>query len=147
MEEFKAPSGKQVVINPAPFKDALALKQAIASEFARSDFKMDLDFGGKVGSLKDMEFDIAQIAKLAALVDSSEVVYKALFTCLSRCSHDKEKITEATFEPEDHRQDYYEIVLACIRVNLGPFFKGLLSKFAPILQALPTRTQTDGSQK
>jgi len=141
--EFLAPSGKKVVINAAPFRDVMALKQAIASEIANSKFKIDLDFSGQAASFKDMDFDVAEIVKLLALVDSSDAVYGKMLSCLVRCTHNGEKITENTFEPEDFRQDYYEIVLACLKVNLGPFFKGLLSKFAPFLQAYQNRMQTN----
>lgn len=149
MTEFFAPSGKKVVINPAPFKDAMALKQAIASEFANSNFKMDIDFSGKASAniaQADMDFDIAQIGKLVALMDSSPLVYEKLLICLSRCLYDGEKIIEASFEPVEARGDYYDIVFACMKENLAPFLKGLVSKFAPFLQTYQMRTQSEKSQ-
>jgi len=36
-----------------------------------------------------------------------------------------EKITPATFEKEENREQYYPILVECLKVNLAPFFKGL----------------------
>lgn len=146
--EFITPSGKKAVINPAPFQDSMALKQSIAAVIATSPIKIDIDFASaKNGDISNIDFDVAEIAKLIALIDASPLIQEKLFTCLIRCTHNGEKITMATFEPEDARQDYYDIVLACLKVNIAPFFKGLLSKFAPLMEAFTARVQANKSEK
>lgn len=124
--EFTAQSGAKVRINPADFRDAMALKSAIAKEISKSDFDLS------AGSLTD-KIDIADFAKIALAVDSSDTVYDCMFKCLVRCTYDGQKITEATFEDVNSRQDYYEIVIACLKENLLPFFGGLVSKLKPLL--------------
>ena len=130
MAEFVAASGAKVVINTAPFKDVMALKSAIGKELANSSFNLPLDMSLK--NLKDVDFDIAAFGKLILLVDSSEEVNKHLFSCLARCLRNDEKITLNTFEIEDARQDYYEIVISCLKVNLSPFLKALISQLPQI---------------
>ena len=107
--EFTAPSGATVVINPAPWKDAKALKRAIEREMAIA------------GSLDLRAF---------LLTDSSEAVDAALLVCLSRCLYGGEKIIEATFDKPENRQDYYEIAYQCGKVNLGPLWGNLLLRLS-----------------
>ncbi len=123
--EFLAPSGAKVVIGLAPFQDAIALKNAMAKELALTG--MDL----KVEGLKD--FDVAVLLPALLAMDSSPVVYAAMFKCLARCSYNGDKITETTFEPAEARGDYYDIIIACAKENLSPFFKGLASKLKPFM--------------
>lgn len=128
MTEFTASSGAKVKVNPADFKDAMALKSAIAKELSKADFDLSLKM--------DKDVNPADFAKMALAVDSSPVVYDCLFKCLARCTYDGQKITEATFEDVSAREDYYEIVLACLKENLSPFFKGLISKLSPFLDKI-----------
>jgi len=139
--EFFAPSEKKVVINIASIEESMALKDAIVSEFARSGIKIDVALES-LNSASDIDFDVASIARLVALIDSSPVVRDRILDCLKKCTHDREKITLKTFEPEDYRQDYYPVMMQCLKVNLAPFFKGPLSKFAPFLRAYQSRMQS-----
>lgn len=139
MTEFTATSGAKVKINPADFRSAMALKSSIAKEISNSDFEVS-------GFNLEKDINIADFAKLALSVDSSPAVYKALFDCLARCTYDGQKITEATFEDINARKDYYEIVIACLKENLLPFFNGLVSKLNTIMDKLP-KGQTEESQK
>lgn len=133
MPEIQVPSGKQVLINPAPFQDAMTLKSAIGKAISGSDVEISIDFAKE---LKTQEFDLASIVKLAALVDSDAAINEALMKCLIRCTYDGEKITMQTFEPVEAREDYYPIVLACLKENIGPFFKSQLSRLLPAMEAL-----------
>lgn len=123
MRKIDVESGAEVVIREAPFRDAIALKNAIASEAGNSG----LDVSNISGDT-DMSELIAPLLKAVLSVDSSERVYDALFSCLKRCSYNGEKITEATFEPKEARADYYVIAFECAKENLSPFFEGLRSK-------------------
>lgn len=129
--QFTTKSGSKVVINQASFQEAMALKNAVASEFSKSSVKLDFK-----GSLTETEFDLADLIKAFFQIDSSEQVQKAVFGCLARCLRNGEKITMDTFENDpDARKDYYEIVIACVKENLSPFFSGLLSEFGKVYQA------------
>lgn len=127
--EFTTNNGIKVKINPADFKDAIALKSAFAKEVASANFELDFK------SLSE-NIDLAEIVKLAAAVDSSELVQEKIFKCLARCTYDGQRITEATFEDMAAREDYYQIVIECLKVNLSPFFKGLISKLSPLMAKL-----------
>ena len=101
------------------------LKSAIQREL--KGINLDLD-------LTDLKHaDLSALFEGALAVDSSEPVFAALFKCLLRCTYNGHKITLATFEPEDARQDYYDIAVACVRVNLSPFF----SRLSAMLERLP----------
>ncbi len=123
--EFKSISGKKIVINAADFQDVLELKSAIGRVMSGSDFSFNVDANK---SVNEQEFDVAAIAKIALLVDSSPEIQDVMFKCLARCTRGGEKITLNTFEDIDAREDYYEIVIACLKENLRPFFKALLSQ-------------------
>jgi hypothetical protein len=105
--EFRTANGVEVKINMADFITSMKL-------------------------IKSGAIDSIVQAILAA--DSSVEVEGALFKCLERCLYGNNKITRDTFEPVEAREDYYEIVIACLKVNLLPFFKPLLSKL-DVLQA------------
>lgn len=139
MTEFTATSGANVKINPADFKSAMALKSAVAKELSKSEFEVS-------GFDMEKDVNIADFAKMALAVDSSPLVYDCLFKCLVRCTYNGQKITEATFEDVEARQDYYEIVLACLKENLLPFFNGLVSKLKPFMDKLP-KNQAAESQE
>lgn len=138
MSEFKAPSGAKFKINPANFKDAMALKSAIAKEISSANVSFDIDLSK--GANQDI--DAMDFAKLVAVVDASDRVNECLFKCLIRCTYNGEKITHATFEPVEAREDYYEIVFACLKENIAPFFKGLISKLSPFMARDQTKEKS-----
>lgn len=118
MSDITVSTGARVAINPADFRDAMALKNAIQREFAKSNVSIKFD----------SDIDSIEIARLIMLVDSSTEVNALIWPCLVRCTYNGEKITEKTFENVEARKDYYDIILACARENLSPFFESALSK-------------------
>lgn len=127
MTELKTQGGAAVVITAAPFRDAMALKNAIAKELAAS------------GVAFDLKAPLSSLSSVVLAVDSSDAVYKALLPCLIRCTYNGQKIVEATFEAEAAREDYYEVVIECLKANLSPFFKGLASKLNALESILPQK--------
>lgn len=127
MIESVTQSGAALVVNSAPFKDAMALKNAIARELSTSGMALDL------------KADISALSSVVLAVDSSDAVYKALLPCLIRCTYNGLKITEATFEDDKAREDYYEIIIECLKVNLSPFFKGLASRLKTLENIFPAK--------
>lgn len=116
MSVIIVPTGARVVISPAPWKDAKALKKAIQKELAASGSKLSLDS------------DVGHLVSAIMLVDSSDAVDTALQACLVRCLYNDEKITEETFNDVSARKDYYDIVVACVKENLGPLAESLFLK-------------------
>lgn len=134
LDNFTSPNGTEIEIRFAGFREAMALKNAIANAVADKDLKLaDID----IKNFKDLSFLNAIFSNILA-VDSDPKVYKALFECLKRCRYNKQKITEDTFEDEKAIESYYEIVIACIRKNLGPFLKPLIAKLSKLNQKLET---------
>ena len=115
MKEFTTKSGAEVKINLAPWADAKKLKASIQREAAASGVKMDLSA------------DASAIIATVLSIDSSVDFDAQLFNCLARCTRNGQKITESTFNDEDARADYYEIVAACLEVNFRPLVQGFLS--------------------
>ena len=134
MKEFKCTNtGNSVVINCSPMKSVQKLKQVIFNEIKKSPigikltggenslFEKEIDFTGVIDFIKDTLIGI----------DTSEAFNEAIFECLQYCTYKKVyKIDEALFENEavpEAREDYYEIIFACIEENLRPFIKSLIS--------------------
>ena len=139
MPVLEVSTGASVIINPADFKSAMALKGSIAGELAAGNLKLDGLTKGDLDVQNLMNLDMSVIEPLLQTlfsIDSSEKVNDAIFACLTKCLYNGEKITEATFDNVEAREDYYLIVFECLKVNLTPFFKGLVSKLNLPLKAI-----------
>lgn len=147
VKEFKGENGARIVINPASFKEATALKKAIEKELLNAKIPLDL---GKVNGLKEAKDELNKhsLAELIDILknivlscDTSEEFNMALFNCLKHCTYKDIMIREELFDdiPES-REDYYTIIFECIKENVIPFFKGLLSKLS-ILKPIKEKSQ------
>lgn len=114
-KNFETASGAEVIINEAPFEDAMNLKNAIIREIGNDKFQ-------------------------ATFIDSTPAIYAAIWPCLLKCNYNGQKITKATFEEPKVREDYYEVINACVEENLRPFLKGLGSAFNLFKRASDTNT-------
>lgn len=129
--ELKFDNGDEAVINIASIQNALSLKNAISKALLAQGVKLaNIDLNN-VDSLLD--------AILAT--DSDESVNKAIFNCLAKSTYNKEKITLDIFEDENARENYYEIIINCLKINLTPFLKPLISKLKDLV------AKKQGSQK
>ena len=121
--EFTTENGAEIVINEADFISSLKLKNAVLKAIKES--------GVDIAKIDLEKITIASLEPIIAIVlsaDTSDDVQKAVFKCLLRCTYNKEKITEDTFKPTVARKDYYEIVIACLKENLSPFFESPILK-------------------
>lgn len=126
MKEFTTQANNaSVKINIASFQEAMALKNAIQKAFIESGVKIKA------------EDNLEDILYLIMSLDSNEQVNKEIFNCLKRCLYNNQKIIADIFEDEKVREDYYEIVYACLEVNLKPFIKALFSKLKDLQNLLP----------
>lgn len=122
MEFTTESTGTKVVINPCSFQDAFRLKAAIQKALLK----------GNVSIEKALEEDITS---LILAIDSDEEIMERMFDCLKKSTYDGIKITKETFEEEAARGDLYDIFFQCLKVNIYPFFKPLLSRFGIELKA------------
>lgn len=135
MKDFNTQNtGNRVIINPAPYKTVLNLKKVLLKEIKQNSlglkitgaedniFDKSLDFTGVIDFLKN--------AIIGA--DISDEVYSAIMECLKNCTYNTtERIDENLFDKmPEAREDYYEIVIACIEENLKPFIKSLASQWS-----------------
>lgn len=123
--EIKVKSGTAVIINPAPFEDALALNNAVGNPV----------LGLNVDIKPDFDLDSAANFHYMTVVASQAAVQALVMKCLVRCTYNGQKITQATFEAEGAREDYFEIAVACVRENLAPFVASLFSQFSVLVEA------------
>lgn len=121
MEYTSEGTGAKIVINPCSFEDAFRLKSLIQKSLLDNNIKIE----------KALDEDILGI--IMAL-DSSKDVFEAMFKCLIKSTYNNVKITKETFEDEKAREDLYEIFFYCLKVNIYPFFKSVLSRFGISLE-------------
>lgn len=120
---MKTQNGVDLVIKPADFISAMKLKNAVLKAVKESGVDIS-----KIDLEKINAASLQPIIEVVLSADTSEDVEKAIFKCLERCTYNGERIIRDTFEPIEAREDYYEIVIACLKENLAPFFKNLISK-------------------
>ncbi|MGO8695998.1 MAG: phage tail assembly chaperone [Rectinemataceae bacterium] len=130
--------GKDLRITPASFADASALQKAIGRALKGSRFDLSSLPGSSTEELPAgfLESAIGLILSVAV----SDEVEDALFRCSERALLGTEKIDRDFFEAAEHRELYYPIMYEVITVNVGPFLKGLASKFgalAGIAKSIP----------
>lgn len=139
-------SGNRVVINTAPFRDVIALKNALLKEFKNYPLGIKLvnvlsDKNAKdtVKDLLSKEIDFTEIFDFIKNViissDTSEDLTAQIFNCLKYCTYNTAyKIDYNLFdEIKEARGDYYEIIFYCIKENLSPFIKSLVSTLSKFL--------------
>lgn len=134
MKDFKSSiTGNRIVINCASMKEVQKLKQVILTELKNSPFSFKLN--GKTDDIMEKDVDLSGIIEFMKNsligIDTSEDFQVALYDCLKHCTYKNTyKINEDLFDNEDvpeAREDYYEIVFACVEENLRPFMKSLSS--------------------
>lgn len=151
MKDFTTEIGKKrVIINTASLREVQNLKKVIFNEFKKSPIGIKL-IGGP-DSLFDKEIDFTGIIDFIKNtligIETSPEFEEAIFACLKHCTYNNVyKIDEALFDNEtvpEARDDYYEIIYACIEENLRPFILGLVAMWkthiqsGKLLQALNT---------
>lgn len=131
MIDFTSQSGASVSIRFAGFEKACNLKEAIALELAKTSINFDISASKTLDDLLDQDITSELINTLKTVVFTliaSKKVRKACFECLKYSTYNDEKITEGLFNNEDTLQDYYEIVINCLKVNVCCFFAKPLTR-------------------
>lgn len=134
-KEITLPSGTIAVVNAAPFSEAYKLWQACAQELAQL----------KISTQTEINVDF--IKNIYCIATSSEKIEAALRPCLRRCLYAGEKITEASFEKEDARQDFFPMMEEVLKSNILPFLKGQLLRWGINLAQLNDVIPTLSSQE
>lgn len=134
MREFNCTNtGNKCIINCASMEDVQRLKQAIFNQLKQSPIGIKLIGGDTSIFEKELDFTgVIDFVKNTLIgIDTSEEFLDAIYRCLSYCTYKKVfKIDKALFDNEsvpEAREDYYEILFACVEENLRPFIKSLIS--------------------
>ena len=118
--EFTTKGGAKVTLNPASLDKAFRLKALVEKALLKQ--------GIKISDLLDKgEISGEDIFNLAMAIDSDVDVFDACFDCMEKSIYKDVKITKEVFEDEVARADLYEVLFYCLKVNVYPFFKNLLS--------------------
>lgn len=127
-------SGKTLIINTASTLEVKILKNVLFAEIKK--YPLGIKLLGNTESIFDKQIDFTAvfdfIKDVLVSIDTSEEAESAIFDCLKHCVYDKvHKVTPDLFdEIEEAREDYYEIIYACVEHNLAPFIKSLISTFS-----------------
>jgi hypothetical protein len=111
--KINLPSGAELTVNVAPFKDSKALFQAILREWKTVN-------PGAMASAQGM---MAMFSSAFSSVD----VEKCLWPCMSRSLYDGEKLTPDVFEKDEARQDFIPACLEVVKDNIVPFTSSLFA--------------------
>lgn len=140
MKEFNCKNtGNSVVINTASWDEVLRLKHIILKELQKSPIGIKLVGGDKSFFEKEVDFTgvIDFIKDTVIGIEISEDFNEAIFQCLQYCTYKKVyKIDKSLFDNEavpEAREDYYEILIACLEENLRPFIKSLISTWKTLV--------------
>lgn len=131
MEQIKTVSGANLCIGIAPFKDCMHLKNVIERELSKN--KIDLS------SLDLKSTDLSALINPILSIDSSDAFMDAFFKVAIKSTYNDEKITQDIFEDEKARIDFYDVMINVIRINLAPFFKGLVSSLKQAIVGFKTK--------
>lgn len=120
-------TGAVLQVTIASFEDADELAKIVARELLVVNFDLDtLDFSAlgekDINTFKNVFFQLIASKPLAA----------QLWACAGKCLLNDERITKATFQPENMREHYFPCMLEVMKANLIPFFKGLGSLFSAL---------------
>lgn len=121
--EFTSKSGIKVVLNPASLDKAFKLKALVEKALLKQGINV-------FDVLGQSEISYEDLFNLAMVIDSDIEVFDACFECMDKSIYNNLKITKEVFEDESARGDLYEVLFYCLKVNVYPFFRHLLSSFA-----------------
>lgn len=138
MREFVTKNTKKrVVINVATMGEVKELKKQILLQL--KNHQLGLNLTGNVNNLLEKEIPIGRLIEFLKDVvigmDTSEGLDRAIYNCLGHCTYNTVNVIDEnlfdTICPEA-REDYYEIIFACVEENLKPFMKSLCSEWNTI---------------
>ena len=132
MKEFKGCNGAKIVINEATWGDVRKLKKVLAIELLKLGIDIDKEFLGQTKENLMVGSKLFQLLKDVYLtLEASDDFNDEIMNCLQYCTYDNIQIKEQLFDDKpEAREDYYDMVIGCLEVNLSPFIKKILSKFS-----------------
>lgn len=132
---FTTPTGKELVVNKLRFIESSRLRKAVLGAIAKSNVKIsDIDFTSLLSGDKNQMGLAVQSGALDKIInvliqlDLDEELDTALNIAFKRCTWNSKAIDSQFFDlNEEAQEDYYFIAAMCLKVNVWPFIKALLS--------------------
>jgi hypothetical protein len=132
---FTTPTGKELVVNKLRFVESSRLRKAVLGAIVKSNVKIsDIDFTSLLSGDKNQMGSAVQSGALDKLIkvlfqlDLDEELDAALNIAFKRCTWNSKAIDSQFFDlNEEAQEDYYFIAAMCLKVNVWPFIKALLS--------------------
>lgn len=136
MAEYSLGSGAKLTINPAPYEDAVPLKDIVLKAL-RAHIK-DLS-GVEAG---DLQANGALIMDMVLEVATQPDFERAMLKCAERAVWNKgngdQKIDARLFNHQIHgqdaRSDHMEIAWRVVETNVMPFLSGIFSRLKAVMQ-------------
>ena len=121
----------------ASYKDATHLKNLMLKNLKIKGLNLEsVDFE----KLLDMDINsdggdfILSVVDLIKELEANEDIEAQIIKCAQKCSINKEKVTEETFDNPDLWPYLIEIKVEIIKANVLPFFKNLPSTLSKIME-------------
>lgn len=118
--EFTTKGGAKVTLLPASLDKAFRLKALVEKAILKQGLNT-----AEILSKGDITYE--DLFQIAMSIDSDVEVFDACFDCMDKSIYKDVKITKDVFEDEAARADLYEVLFYCLKVNVYPFFRNLLS--------------------
>lgn len=134
MKEVVGNEGAKIVINVAPTRVVMQLRQCLAGVL--KEFDIDVD---GISSIEQFVKDAKEhqskwlnlLKNIYCTLQESNRFWALAYECMKHCTYNDQMITERLFDDiPEARIDFDLIVLEVVKENLYPFFKSLLGKFA-----------------
>lgn len=135
MKTFKLPSGKELSVTMGSFSESKSFYQAV------------LKSAKKISMGENVEIDTNFIKDIFCELLSDKEIEENMNNLLKRCLYGKQKIDpDETFESEEARGDYFEIMRFVAEVNIAPFVKSLVQKYGAQIETLKQIFQQQNSK-
>ena len=118
--EFTTKGGAKVKLEIASLDKAFKLKSLVEKALLKQGLNVS-----DILSKGDITYE--DLFQLALAVDSDPDVFNACFECMDKSIYNDIAIKKNVFEDEVARADLYEVLFYCLKVNVYPFFRNLLS--------------------
>lgn len=118
--EFTTKGGAKVKLEIASLDKAFKLKSLVEKALLKQGLNI-----ADILSKGDITYE--DLFQLALAVDSDPDVFDACFECMDKSIYNDIAIKKNVFEDETARADLYEVLFYCLKVNVYPFFRNLLS--------------------
>ena len=121
--EIQLPSGAMLEVTPLDCGDSYAIFQQVMKVIGL----LDIDLS-KLDMTKDFRAqDVLEFKRPLAQLLSNAELEKAAKKCLTRCTYEGLKVTEATWNPLVARQDFLFAMFYDLKENCSPFLDGVFS--------------------